>query len=278
MNRHDKLNGGSVARLAKYRRELAASLATIRGCRTPEAAEDFIASARYTSPLNHRGAWMGDAHGIGEQLQRAAQEKRDIVCAPWGLVEGWRDVGDANDISAVRHRGWYSDANQDETYRGHVWQLPARDGSPQYVAGYVEDMGGKDGTRASGYVVLECKRGALVTYSDKDDAARAGDELARIYAEESREYSERWQAAQREDDKRDEARDTLRTAHASARSHIAALRELPSVVAGVVDRFAISRANLIEGLESAHDDMRAALSTIARCTDRIAELDMTGEF
>lgn len=60
----DTLKGGSRVRLARYRKEHADSLATIRGCRTPEAADDFIRSAGYTSPLNHRGAWLGAAHGL----------------------------------------------------------------------------------------------------------------------------------------------------------------------------------------------------------------------
>lgn len=278
-NRFNTLAGGSRRRLETYRRNLADSLKTIRGCRTPEAAEAFIASAGYTSALNHRGAWMGDAHGIGEQLQRAAAEGRDTVCAPWGLVDGWRDVGDTDDvISTVRHRGWYSDAEASEKYRGHVWQLPARDGSPQYVAGYVEDMGGKDGTRASGYVVLECARGSLVTYDDKEDAARAGDELARIEAEKAREYSERWQAARRHDDERDEARNKMKGRRAEARLIVAALRELPSVVEGVADRFSIARAQLSAGLDDAHGDMREAIGEIREHTEAIEQLDMTGEF
>lgn len=281
-NIHDKLNGGSVRRLAKYRRALADSLATIRGCRTPEAAAAFIESAGYTSPLNHRYAWMGDAHGLsgaiaamrerGERGERVAQ-----VSAPWGMVDAWRDVGDSGEILGRRYTGWYSDADASETYVGHVWQLPARDGAPRYVAGYVEDMGGRDGRRASGYVVLEHDGRGLVLYDDKEDAARAGDGLAESNAESAREYSERWQEASRADSEREEARDALRDARKEARDAIRAARELNA--AGVAcDAIAQTRAILADKVKAARRDMRRALRDIASAADRIADAGMAGEF
>src|SRR5690606_7160203 len=213
MRNFDTLQGGSRARLTRYRHALARSLETIRGCRTPEDAERFITAAGYTSPLNHRGPWMGDAHGL------TIKPDASSVSAPWGLVDGWRDMGDAGDIVTMRHNGWYADEYGDTVYRGHVWQLPARDGRPNYVAGYVEDqgtVGGIDGTRAGGYVVLECYRGALVLYDEKEDAARAGDALAESAAEEAREYDARWQEASRHDAERERERDRLAGAHLSA--------------------------------------------------------------
>lgn len=277
-NQFDKLNGGSVARLRKYRRNLADSLKTIRGCRTAKDADEFIASAGYTSPLNHRYSWMGDAHGIGDQLQRAREEGEDYISSPWGLVDGWRDVGDSSDIITMRHDGWYADADADEMYRGHVWQLPARNGSPQYVAGYVEDQGGKDGTRACGYVVLCVDRGALELFDDKEDAARAGDGLAERNAERYREYSERWREASDADSDRDDARDNLRNARARAQGVVAALRELPPVADGVADAFSVARAQLRASLDDARDDMREAIGAINEAAEKIADLDMTGEF
>lgn len=278
-NSHDKLNGGSVARLRKYRANLARSLETIRGCRTAKEADEFIHNTGYTSPLNHRHSWMGDAHGIDDQLQRAREERKNYISAPWGLVDGWRDVGDSSDIITMRHNGWYADADGDETYRGHVWQLPARNGSPQYVAGYVEDQGRSvGGTRAGGYVVLCVDRGALELFDDKEDAARAGDGLAERNAERDREYSERWREASDADSDRDDARGKLKGARAHARSIVAALRELPPVADGVADAFSVARAQLRASLDDARDDMREAIGAINEAAEKIAELDMTGEF
>jgi hypothetical protein len=219
------------------------------------------------------GNWSSYAHGIGDQLQRAAAEKRDHVSAPYELVDGWRDVGDSADIISLRHAGWYSDADGSETYRGHVWQLPARDGSPRYVAGYTEDQGGKFGTRAGGYVMLECERGALAFYDDKEDAARAGDGLAERMAEDAREYSERWQEASGHASDRYDARKDLKNARHAARVVVKALRETKDATG-----LDATRALLRDELAQRRDAMREALQRIAECSEKIADLDMTGEF
>lgn len=271
----DKLKGGSVARLARYRRNLAESLKTIRGRRTPEEAAAFIESAGYTSPLNHRYAWMGEAHGLSGAIagMRERGERIAQVSAPWAMVDAWRDVGDSGEILGRRYTGWYSDAGASETYVGHVWQLPARDGVPCYVAGYVEDMGGRDGRRASGYVVLEHDGRGLVTYDDKEDAARAADGMAESDAESAREYDERWQEASRADSEREEAREALRDARKEARDAIAAARELCGR-----DGLERVRAILADKVTVARCDMRRALRDIASAAERIESLDMTGEF
>jgi hypothetical protein len=131
-NRFDKLAGGSVARLRTYRNNLAHSLETIRKHRTPQAAADYITNAGYTSPLNHRYEWMGTP----EQGPRFSEDGRHAYL-PTVALDGLRDVGHADDIlpRSISHRGWFADANQDETYRGHVWQLPARKGEPVNIAG-----------------------------------------------------------------------------------------------------------------------------------------------
>lgn len=279
MNYFDTLRGGSRARLAKYRADLARSLETIRGCRTPADAERFIRSAGYTSALNHRGAWMGDAHGLSGALEHARKRGRvDSVAAPWGLVDAWRDVGDAADIVPMRHTGWYADAHQEELYVGHVWQLPARGGgASQYVAGYVEDAGGlprgMDSRRATGYVVLEHDGRGLVTYDDKEDAARAADALAEVKAEEAREYSERWTAADAAAADREAARDALRDARAAASNVLHAWRAQLKAGPAAPEICGLLR----ERLADARDDMRRALRDIREAAERIADLGMEGE-
>ena len=286
MNIHDTMRGGSRRRLAKYRADHVRSLATIRGCRTPEAAERFIASGGYTSPLNHRYDWIGGSnHGLSGALagKRERGERVDSVSAPWQMVDGWRDIGDAGDIVSMRYTGWYSDADQSELYVGHVWQLPARDGVPCYVAGYVEDqsagMRGSriDGRRASGYVVLEHNGRALVTYDDKEDAARAADGLAESAAEDAREYSERWREASDADADRDAAREELRDARKEARDAIRAARELSA--AGVAcEAIEQTRAILVDKVAAAREAMRRALHDIADAAEKIEAAGMGGEF
>ena len=280
MNNFDTLRGGSRARLAKYRARLADSIKTIRACRTPEKAERFIASEGYTSALNHRSGWLGTAHGLSGALEHARKhgQRVDSVSAPWELVDAWRDAGDAADIVPMRHTGWYADVHQDELYVGHVWQLPARNGAAQYVAGYVEHSGGLpksiDARRATGYVVLEHDGRDLVTYDDKEDAARAADGLAEIKAEEAREYSERWTAASDADADRDAARDELRDAHTAAGNVIHAWRA--QLKAGPA---APEICELLRGkLGDARDDMRRALEGIREAAERIDAVGMGGEF
>lgn len=273
-NPHDALNGGSRVRLAKYRRALQNSLQTIRACRTPEAAERFIAEGGYTSPLNHRGAWMGDAHGMAPAIANASKSGHDCASAPWGLVDGWRDVGDAADIVSMRHTGWYADEGGSELYVGHVWQLPARDGSPRYVAGYIEKQFSRDNGRSSGYVVLSLHRGNVEIFEDKDDAARAADSLAESQADKSREYDENWREASRHNDKREDARADLKQCAYAAHAVIKAWRAQKKAGPLAPEVCAILRHDLADMRKG----MRRAMQAIARHADAIESLGMAGEF
>lgn len=278
MRTFDTLQGGSVARLARMRHyrddwNRKADSGERRYAMRSKLSDGLEGALQARS--HGVGEWKSDAHGIGDQLQRARQERKGYVSAPWGLVDGWRDIGDSGDIIRLRYTGWYADAHESEIYRGHVWQLPARDGTPRYVAGYVEDQGGDDGTRAGGYVVLECDRGALVMYDEKEDAARAGDALAERMAEDAREYDERWQEARRHDDERDDARGELKRAALDAREAIDALREQQATQVNTPE----NTCTLIRRqYESARGRMRAALRTIAEASKNIHSLGMNGEF
>jgi len=96
---------------------------------------------------------------------------------------GLRFVGHADDlVRSIRHKGWYADNFQDETYRGCVYQLPARHGVPQFVGGY-SDPNNDDCALLSFYL-----------YDEKEDAARAADLIAEARADEQRQYNEAWQA------------------------------------------------------------------------------------
>lgn len=125
---------------------------------------------------------------------------KDYATVPTSTLEGFRDVGDVSDVLGSRrfYGGYYADVYGMEVYTGHVWQLPARDGKPQYIAGYIEQEGG--------YAVIEARGRNLELYDDKNDAAHAADELARIMAEQNRDYSELDQAHNDAMEEKDDAK------------------------------------------------------------------------
>lgn len=238
---YDALNGGSRVRLARYRRNLESSLKTIRACRTPEQAEQFIASAGYVSPLRHRGAWLGDAvHG-------ALFTDSDYVALPASIADGFRDIGDSHDIVRMDHTGWFKDADMSETICGHVWQLPARNGEPVYLAGYREPD--------SGYVILEVNGKRFATYDDKEDAARAADGLAERVADEEREYNERWHAAHDADTEADDAKQEMRDIRKRLRRVAATVRVLRNAHE---DALAVAH---LEDIQDMRDEHKTLLNT-----------------
>lgn len=92
-------------------------------------------------------------------------------------TECMRFVGYSDEIvKSIDHNGWYCGDYQDEVMRGVVYQLPARNGSEQYLHGYADP----------------CNEGAAflcVTLTDnKEEAARWADSMAENAAEEAREY------------------------------------------------------------------------------------------
>lgn len=89
--------------------------------------------------------------------------------------KGLRYVGKSSEIIKLRHTGWYVDNFQDETVHGKVFQLPARNGSPQYIPA-VNDPCNDDAYVMDFHSVTD----------DKEDAARWADHMAERYAEDAR--------------------------------------------------------------------------------------------
>lgn len=154
--------------------------------------------ARYPSTGRNIGTEFGDGLRFVERPDSA----------------GLRFVGFADDVAPrrVEHTGWYTRADDySETLRGAVYQLPARNGRPVYVAGYQEcgfgvdgaavvalrelfrgDAGGQDGMSGRRYFSSCCDNESAMR-----DAASRADRIAEIAAEKELEYSEAWQAAHR---------------------------------------------------------------------------------
>lgn len=265
-NIHTNLNGGTVARIAKMRRY-----------RDEWNAKQASGDKRYSycTRLDDgiAGILQARSHGIGSIRVSAHgptfSECGNYASIPSDVLDGLRDCGTVPDILGNRYGGWYADAYQDETYTGNVWQLPARNGEPQFIAGYVE--------RDSGYAVLDATRGRLTLFDDREDAARAADGLAERMAEREREHSERWQEASRHDSEREDARRDLRYARRLARSAIRAIRELRATVkdCAAVEE---TRGIVIMQYRKARNLMRLAIGSIDDASQAIESLGMAGEF
>lgn len=147
---------------------------------------------------------------------------------------GLRFVGFADEIAGLRHRGWYCDTFQDETYRGVVYQLPARRGESVFVYGYSEPW----------------NDGVLLSFdwtADKEEAARWADRIAERAAEEQREYSEASSARLQHDEMADEASGIRKQALGWIRemkAGAATLANLPSI-----------RCRLLQDVKAARDEI-----------------------
>lgn len=129
---------------------------------------------------------------------------------------GLREVGYADSILSLRHNGWFADAFQDETYRGEVWQLPARNGRPLFVYGYSDPC-----NAGAALICFDVERGEdSEGYDAKREAARFADSMAESFAEAEREYSEAWQAARQWEDLADD----MAKARAKARALVVEMR------------------------------------------------------
>lgn len=172
----------------------------------------------------------------------------------------WRDCGAAHEIARTSdsmrrwdHTGYYADDFQDKLYIGHVWQLPARNREPQYVAGFANPYG---------LVYLSASNYRLDIFDSREDAARAGDRLAEIMAEHARDYSAAWAAEQ-------SARDDASQAFHNAREALAALREQKALGAVGSRVCSMLRAKF----QDAHRAAREALGKFADARVAVAYAD-----
>jgi hypothetical protein len=163
-------------------------------------------------------------------------------------MDGFRLVGFADEISNIRHTGWFTSEFQDEKLRGVVYQLPARNGRPQYVPGYADPCN-EGAARLWLGDIIEGERGDDHE-TDKRDAAYRADEIAEKCAKEEREYNAAWQAGSRANE--------LHEAAKTARSELLAfLRELKPKKAALCDAPAL--------IAAARDKAESWIETIREC-------------
>lgn len=228
----NSLTGGTRARLARYRAK--AADAKNPNCARWQFWRNSIASIAAHGPI------VTACGGYANIPTCALDSLRSL-----GFIDQIKDA------PRIDHRGWFADADCSEVYRGEIWQLPARDGTPQYLAGYSE--------ADSGYSVLDVSRGNLTIFDNLRDAIHAADHVAEHFAEEAREYSERWQEASSANDEREHAR---KECAAERAEYIALMRAGNSDMAD----------------DRVYPRWLASLRAIIAASERIAELKMEGEF
>jgi hypothetical protein len=212
--RFNNLNGGSVARLRTMR-------AYVR---------QWNENPKHGSTLE--GWREARKHGKGS-IRISAHGPSFSRCGkycniPSDVLDGLRGAGYADEtLSYLRHQGYYRD---DEcgavygTYRGQVWQLPARKGETLYLAGIVD--------ADAEYAMLDCGAGKVSLFVDKDDAASAADSLAERMAEDGPEYCEQWQEARDLSYACEELREDLAEIRATVKAQCEVLRCLPALATG----------------------------------------------
>lgn len=173
---------------------------------------------------------------------------------------GLRFVGYADEITRLDHNGWYVDEDQDSTYRGAVWQLPARKGVARYIAGYVDpnnkgaafvslDVISEKGgwSRLPGRVGSSWWPQEHANDEAKHDAAQQADEIARIYAEKERDYTAVANARFRYD----EIPEQIATERNAIRELITELRAARKAITSELPRScALLRAHIRKGLDA----------------------------
>jgi hypothetical protein len=143
-----------------------------------KAARDVLAKGgapKHWMPYDSvygRAPVLGDAFQCGGSFVRWTENTHSI---------GLRFVGMADKVAprSVKHTGWYcSDDNETgETARGAVWQLPARNGLPRFVAGIFDPI-----NEGAALLIVD------TVADDEIAAAHRADQLAERFAEREREY------------------------------------------------------------------------------------------
>lgn len=169
--------------------------------------------------------------------------------------QGLRLAGYSDDIiSSLGHNGWYCDAFQEETMRGIVYRLPAKNGKARYVYGYADPC-----NEGCAFLSFDFEEGDKLESSWDDDqglkdAARHADSMAEQFAAYAREYSEAWQQARQWD----ELADDMAKARSEAKALVSDMRD--AIRAGQLASDAICKAlraklrDYLNAWESARDE------------------------
>lgn len=246
MNAYNDLRHGAPARLALYRRKLAASLATAEKAHGRDSA--FFAG------LSEPGAWRRERwitpHGLGFNAPRGGvthgrMHGVDVIHVDSGYFDHLRPCD-------TKCEEWYTDAYHSETVGGRVARLPHN----RYLA-YLKWSG------ADGLTAL-CE-----VFDSARDAAAAADRLARRVAEDEREYSEKWHEARELQEENEEAHERMRGIRDKVSRRLAVIRALPESAAS-------EREHMAGQVQDLREDFAAILADLIERNNRIAQLRAEG--
>ena len=222
MQAYQLRNGGTPARLAILRMIAADSVNNFNPHTRLDPAD--WRSAR-TSTLKSYAASFG-------ALDQGSQGNTPI----WYCHTGpqFRNERDACDINSrgIEHEGWYTDTDCSDTAIGIVGMLT----HGRYIAGYRWTSNGE-------HVYFP------EVFTDENDAARMADEHARVFADNARDDSERFNAMQDAELAADDAEKTFRKEYAlrhhsagsmdDARDALQALREARETLASATKAYEV---------------------------------------
>lgn len=214
--------------------------------------EDFAShSARYphcpecAKPRDWRGVRGSTLQGVRDYFGLPSIGSSDGTPVVYGFKRRAMPVRfirycDEVRNTRVEHAGWFTDDECDEKARGIVGALS----HGRFLAGYAWSSNGEN--------VLFCDR----VYSDESEAARMADEHARVFADQAREDSERFNAMQDAETFADEKETDVREAWDAYRlawqaryvsvRHLANAHEARNDVSDAIDELRQARADRVE--------------------------------
>lgn len=261
MKTHDTLDGGTAARLAKYRAKADAF--------KPRENCEHCASVKSGDYRNENGDkrtlcyYCEPRHSNWREYKESLTPCNDINPPHDNgkrfienyAANGIRLAGTVHDLCPrlIDHTGWYTDNFQDELIVGAVFLLPGKDGHARAFPGYLDPN--NDGCALIDFAqgeLVNCREGEPDS-SDWRDVAATADRIAERAAKESRAYNAAWQSgndyARNLGEIADVRKDMRETAKA-ARDNISGNEKIYAVLR---DRIAASRRvihRLIEENES----------------------------
>lgn len=202
-------------------------------------------------------------YGSGQPFAAFGEKHMRWIESP--RAAGLRFVGYADKLAKLDGTGWYLDDYQDETARGVVYQMAARNGRAQFVAGYEDSCNGKADRDGPACISFDDIHDGDMRDSSWDDdsgakeAAYSADHIASRMAEEERDYRRASAAGLRYRDLGEEVARIRSRALAligEIKSHKGAVCDAPAIVAALRDK-----------LERMLDDIREAREERNRLLD-----------
>jgi len=143
---------------------------------------------------------------FGEANERGERWCEDIHAA-------FRRTADIERLPAymrISGQSWYVDIHQDRTIRGLAFQLPGKDGQERWLGGCSDAWNDN-----AALIDMEVFYGPADTDDAMIEALVRGDDVARIHAEQSVEWSELYELEYQAEQKREELQEALKSRNAS---------------------------------------------------------------